>query len=253
VEEIANAPIRLASTVMLVRDAQSLEVLMVKRNYEIDTFSGAMVFPGGKLEPQDSDGQWREISLGWDAVPREERAPRIAALREVFEECGVIAAAELPSLSVEQIQSARARMEAGELHFADFLRALDVRPDLTRLKLFARWLTPPVVPKRFDTFFYLIELSGDQKVAHDGREAIQNEWVTPRGALELAQSGQRTIVFPTRMNLQLLSQTTTVREAVAAAGLRKPKRISPRVETRGDRRFLQLLAEDGYGAIEEAL
>jgi 8-oxo-dGTP pyrophosphatase MutT (NUDIX family) len=252
-QEGLDAPIRTAATTMLVRDGHSLEVLMVKRNYQIDFFSGAMVFPGGKVEPADADEQWRAIAKGWDATPEEERSPRIAALREAFEECGVIAAAEPAPLSDEEIQNARARIEAGELSFAEFLQSHDIRPDLTRLTLFARWLTPPVIPKRFDTYFYLIEMSDAQRVVHDGRETIENEWVTPQAALESAQSGGRTLLFPTRMNLRLLSNTHTVREAVSAAQLRTPKIISPRIETRGDRRFLQLLAEDGYGVVEEAL
>jgi len=252
-EDSRQAPIRTAATVMLVRDGRSLEVLMVKRNYQIDFFSGAMVFPGGKVEPGDADDIWRTLATGWDDVPPEERAPRIAALREVFEECGVIAAADSPPLSEEEIRVARAGVESQKLSFAAFLRSQDIKPDLTRLTLFARWLTPPVVPKRFDTYFYLIEMADAQKVVHDGRETIENEWVSPQAALDAAKTGGRTVLFPTRMNLQLLAEARTVREAREAARLRTPRIVSPRVETRGEHRFLKLLAEDGYGVVEEAL
>jgi 8-oxo-dGTP pyrophosphatase MutT (NUDIX family) len=72
---------------MLIRETQGLQVLKVQRNHQIDFFSGAMVFPGGKVEPQDADPGWSRAAVGWNSAPEEERAPRIAALRETFEEC----------------------------------------------------------------------------------------------------------------------------------------------------------------------
>jgi 8-oxo-dGTP pyrophosphatase MutT (NUDIX family) len=248
-----DAPIRIASTVMLVRQADELEVLMVKRNQQIDFFSGAMVFPGGKVEPGDLDPAWEAHIRGIDQVAEEERGPRIAASRETFEETGVLACAQAcPSPAIAE--DARARLEAGELSFLDFVRENGIVLDLTRLTLFARWLTPPVVPKRFDTFFYLIEMPAGQVVRHDGRETIENEWVTAREALRRGEAGERMILFPTRQNLRLLSQTSTIAEAVRAAGGRARRQVTPQIELRADgQRYLRLLPEDGYGEVFEKL
>lgn len=249
-----DAPIRIASTVMLVRPAQELEVLMVKRNQQIDFFSGAMVFPGGKVEPDDLDGAWASHALGLDRVSEEERGPRIAALRETFEETGVLACVETNCPSTAAVEDARARMEAGELSFLNFVRGQGIVLDLARITLFARWLTPPVVPKRFDTFFYLIEMPAGQSARHDGREAVENEWVTAREALRRGEAGERTILFPTRQNLRLLSQTSSIAEAVRAAEGRAHRQVTPRIEVHDDgRRYLRLLPEDGYGEVFEPL
>jgi len=248
---MTQAPIRIASTAMLIRETQGLQVLMVQRNHHIDFFSGAMVFPGGKVEPQDADPGWSRAAVGWNSAPEEERAPRIAALRETFEECGVLSAAGLVQIGTDEAQDARASIEAGRLSFLDFVRSKGIEPDLTRLTLFARWLTPPIVPKRFDTFFYLIEMPEGQVVLHDGHETIENEWVAPAAALRLAETGQRTILFPTRMNLRLLSETPTLKEAVQRSGLRKPRQVSPSVEVRDGKRYIRLSRDDGYGDVEE--
>jgi 8-oxo-dGTP pyrophosphatase MutT (NUDIX family) len=248
-----EVPVRVASTTMLVRQAPNLQVMMVKRNHQIDFFSGAMVFPGGKVEPGDLDPAWARLAAGWADVPEEERGPRIAALRETFEECGVITATSGERLPAFDVRSARAAMEAGKLSFLDLIGSNGIRIDLTRLGLFARWLTPPIVPKRFDTFFYLIEMPEGQEVAHDGRETVENEWIEPAAALRLAEAGRRTIVFPTRMNLRLLAQSATVHQAIEAARGRTSRQVSPRVEHRGARRYLMLSPEDGYGDVEVLL
>jgi hypothetical protein len=109
------------------------------------------------------------------------------------------------------------------------------------------------VPKRFDTFFYLIEMPEGQEVANDGRETVENEWIEPAAALRLAEAGRRTIVFPTRMNLRLLAQSQSVRQAIEAAIIRKSRQVSPRVVQRGTQRYLMLSLEDGYGDVEELL
>lgn len=248
-----DAPIRIASTVMLVRQADDLEVLMVKRNQQIDFFSGAMVFPGGKVEAGDLEPAWSSHALGLDQTAEEERGPRIAALRETFEETGILACVGGQCPSVADAQDARMRMEAGDLTFLDFVCGCGMVLDLSRLTLFARWLTPPIIPKRFDTFFYLVETPAGQEARHDGREAVENEWVTAHEALRRAEAGERTILFPTRQNLRLLSQTSSVADAVGAARGRARRQVLPQVGERDGERFIWLSIEDGYGEVEERL
>lgn len=248
-----NTPIRIASTTMLVRETCEMEVLMVKRNDEIDFFSGAMLFPGGKVEPQDYNERWADHAKGWHDIAEEERAPRIAALRETFEECGVLAAAGTLKLDPAETLETRAAVESGDLPFLDYVRSRQITVDLTELTLFSRWLTPPVVPKRFDTFFYLVTMPAGQTIAHDGRETIENEWVSPAEALQRATAGERRILFPTKMNLRHLAESTNITEAVAKAEARPRRQVVPTIDTRHGRKIVRLSQEDGYGYAEDEL
>lgn len=252
-EDFTKAPIRTAATTMLVRQGPSPEILMLKRNAGIDLFSGAMLFPGGKVEPQDLDPRWADTVDGWAAVDASERGPRIAALREAFEECGVIVAAGNQEIDSGALAEERAAVDHGQLTFLDFVSAHSLRLDLSRLTLFSRWLTPPVVSRRFDTYFYLIAMPANQEVAHDGREAIEHEWVAPSEALRRARSGERTIFFPTRMNLQLLAEARDVGEAVARAVARPARQVLPGITVRDGTRMIVLSDDDGYGEVEEPL
>lgn len=248
-----SPPIRIASTLMLLREAPKLEVLMVRRNADIDHVSGAMVFPGGKVEPADADPGWAGQVNGWEEVAQDERALRIAALREAFEECGMIPTVENYAADPQVTAPLRAAMDRGEARFLDYLRDNGLRPDLRGLTLFSRWLTPPIVPKRFDTWFYVTAAPRGQVAATDGREAVAAEWLCPRQALDLAATGGRMIVFPTRMNLSLLGRTDSIGATVAAAALRPARIVQPEIETRGAARWLRLTEADGYGVVEEPL
>lgn len=248
-----NALIRTASTMMLVREAPGVEVLMVKRNYAIDHFSGAMLFPGGKVEASDADPAWAAQVQGWDEIPDSERAPRIGAIRETFEECGILPAVQGYRVGPENTQALRGAMDRGETSFLAYLQQHGLRPDLRALSLFARWRTPPVVPKRFDTYFYLVPAPAEQMAQADGRETILTEWIAADTALDMAARGERTIVFPTRMNLSLLARAGSIADAVAAASMRPARVVEPVVELHGDKRFLRLQVEDGYGPALEPL
>ena len=89
---MTDVPILPAATILLLRDQPTFEVLMVKRHHQIDFASGALVFPGGKSHAGDHDAAWAEHVLGWDAYDAEQRGLRIAAIREVFEEAGILLA-----------------------------------------------------------------------------------------------------------------------------------------------------------------
>ncbi|MTE01663.1 NUDIX hydrolase [Paracoccus sp. YIM 132242] len=245
--------IRPASTLILARDRGGLEVLMVKRHHQIDFVAGAMVFPGGKVHDGDSDPAWADLVPDWASIPVLERGPRIAAIRECFEECGLIVGDPGRVEPGPRTIAARLAIDRRELDFIDYVRAMEIRIDPARLTLFARWLTPPVVPKRFDTFFYLVSAPQDQDALADGREAVETEWIAPQAALALAARGSRHIVLPTRMNLKHLAEAGTIDRARAAAEARPPRTVIPRIVTRGQNRFLQLDEEDGYGIVEEPL
>ena len=181
-----SAEIKPAATILLLRDDPAFEVLMVKRHHQIDFASGALVFPGGKSHAGDHDPAWEAHSMGWDAYDADQRALRIAAIREVFEEAGILLARRRDGqpMSGEACPMAvRQAVDAGTTRFIDVVSGLDAYLDLDALTVFARWITPPLTPKRFDTWFYAVNAPIEQLAACDGRETVDAEWIAPSEAL----------------------------------------------------------------------
>ena len=247
------APAVPSATILLVRDAaDGLEVFMVVRHHEIDTASGASVFPGGKLAAGDGDPILRAHCDGADGLDDIGLALAIAAIRESFEECGVLLARRegesglLGAGSVAALQDARTPFETGALAMADFVREQRLRLACDALVPFARWITPVIVPKRFDTHFYLTAAPADQAALHDGGETVDSIWIRPDAALREANAGERPIVFPTRLNLMLLAQAVSVEAAIVAARARKVVAVQPEIEDRGTGKAVCIPAEAGY-------
>ena len=251
-----TAEIKPAATILLLRDTPSFEVLMVKRHHQIDFASGALVFPGGKTHAGDDDPSWGDHVVGWDRFDGVQRGLRIAAIREVFEEAGILLARRHDGSSIGGEacpMDVRAAVDRGETHFLDVVRDLDCRLDLDALTVFARWITPTMMPKRFDTWFYAVDAPADQLAACDGRETVDAEWIAPSEVLRLAAAGERKVIFPTRMNLQLLAEATSAGDAVARAAARTLVTVTPQMQQRDSGRVLVLPSDAGYGVIEEPL
>jgi 8-oxo-dGTP pyrophosphatase MutT (NUDIX family) len=252
--ETAAVPVRPASTLLLLREQEKLEVLMVVRHHQVDFNSGAMVFPGGKIEESDASPDWAADTVGWDETAQEERAPRIAAIREAFEESGILLARHVDGrefLGDKSVTTARADVDEGKRSFHDLVRAHGLKLDLSDLTPFSRWVTPTFMPKRFDTFFYLAVAPAEQLAISDGHETVEAEWVSPAGVLQQAREGKRTVVFPTRLNLGQLAESATVDEAVRAARSRPVVITQPVMEKREDGNYLVLTADSGYGHVAE--
>ena len=250
------ADIKPAATILLLRDAPGFEVLMVKRHHQIDFASGALVFPGGKSHAGDHDPAWGEHVLGWDDYDAEQRGLRIAAIREVFEEAGILLARRrngAPIGGEACPMEVRKAVDAGTTAFLDVVRELEAQLDLSMLTTFARWITPVVVPKRFDTWFYVVKAPDDQLAACDGRETVDAEWISPSEVLRLAQTGERKVIFPTRMNLQLLAEASHAEDAVARAEARTLVTVMPEVQRRPEGAVLVLPPDAGYGPVVEPL
>ncbi len=229
---------------------------MVKRHHQIDFASGALVFPGGKTAPQDHDPAWADQALGFEACPEPERALRIAAIREAYEESAVLLARDPAGVWAEldeRAGAARDPVAKGERPFLDLVRELGVKPDLGGLTRFARWITPAMMPKRFDTWFYVAVAPERQLAEADGWETVDAEWIAPSEALRLAASGERKVIFPTRMNLQLLAESASASAAAEAARARPEVVVEPQVERREGGGVLTIPPEAGYGAVEEPL
>jgi 8-oxo-dGTP pyrophosphatase MutT (NUDIX family) len=250
------APARPASTVVILRDgADGIEVFMVVRNHQIDFASGALVFPGGKVDQADGDEAWAELAPQIPAAP--DRSFFIAAGRETFEEAGLVLARRRGSDTILDADSADRLVEAyrapllkGEMSFVDIVRREELALAGDLLVPFAHWITPEVVPKRFDTHFFLVAAPMAQVGAHDGDESTEGIWIRPQQALEDAGAGNRTLVFATRMNLEKLSRYTTVAEAVAVTRSQPVVTVIPKATTTPEGRLLHIPAEAGYGVSE---
>ena len=219
-------PPKLAATVLLVRDGpQGLQVFMVVRHHQIEFASGALVFPGGKVDPED-----REWAGGDD-----DRAARVAAIRETYEECGVLLA---PGAAPSKAP------------FHQRLREERLNLALDALIPFAHWITPPILPKRFDTRFFIVEAPAEQVAWHDGGEMVDSLWIEPARALVDGAQGRRTLLLPTRLNLELLGRSETVAQALAAARARKPVAIEPKATKTATGYRLTIPPDSGYGVTE---
>lgn len=210
---------------------------MVVRNRAVSFASGALVFPGGKVDGQDRDLINSELTEGFDTLEPFEAACRIAALREAYEEAGILLAhrADGSRISGERLaahEAERARIANCELPFADFLRAHDLKLSADRVAPVARWVTPEESPRRFDTMFYLAPAPPDQIAEHDGGESVESIWISPQQALDEGEAGKWFIIVPTQFTLEWLAQFRTVEEAMDATRNRAILPIHGSVEVR---------------------
>jgi 8-oxo-dGTP pyrophosphatase MutT (NUDIX family) len=254
-----NAPVTPvpAATVCLLRDAPAgMEVFMVVRHHQIDFASGALVFPGGKADPQDYDPALAARCDGADEVMH---GLQVATIREAFEECGVFLAR--PAGAQDLIDGARLReLEAYRQQLVDgeiTISALAEREDLTlacdHLTRFAHWVTPSMMPKRFDTHFYLCSAPADHLAVHDGHESVDSVWITPDAAVADAASGKHTIIFPTLRVIHKLNEFDTAAQAIAASATASIVRVEPWTEQRDDGTYLCIPPEAGYDVSEQKM
>ncbi|MDP3853790.1 NUDIX domain-containing protein [Phenylobacterium sp.] len=248
--------IKPAATILLLRDDPTFEVLMVKRHHQIDFASGALVFPGGKSHAGDHDPAWEGHVLGWDDFDADQRGLRIAAIREVFEEAGILLGERLDGSPIGGEacpMEVRRAVDVGTTAFLDVVKDLGVRLDLNALTIFARWITPPLTPKRFDTWFYAVNAPADQVAACDGHETVDAEWIEPQEVLRLAAAGERKVIFPTRMNVQLLAEADSAADCIARANGRTLVTVEPQIRDSADGKVLVLPPDAGYGVVAEPL
>jgi 8-oxo-dGTP pyrophosphatase MutT (NUDIX family) len=251
------AAARPASTVLLLRDAAGnaeIEVFMMVRHYQIEFQSGALVFPGGSVDPGD-----REVIAnpalyanadGHDAATLNFR---IAGIRETFEESGILLARPrggkdlIAASRAAEIEAAhRTALCEGTASFAQVLADNELVLALDLMVPYAHWITPEGLPKRFDTWFFLAAAPPDQLGMHDGKESTDSIWLSPREALAGGVSGRFTLPFPTTRNLIKLGKQSTVKAALDESRGRPVVTVMPVVTKNGDKRTLRIPAEAGY-------
>ena len=245
---------RPAATILLLRDGpDGLEVFMVVRHHAIDFASGALVFPGGRVE--DSDHAFA-AAIGAEDIAA--TAFRLAAIRETFEECGVLLARPRGSdalIGADELRLVedehRAKLNAGAIGFDAILSAHALHPATDQLVHYAHWITPAHQPKRYDTQFFLAEAPAEHIAVHDGHESVDSIWITPQAALDGTGAGRFKLVFATQMNLIKLARHATVAEAMANARASTVVTVQPRAtKLDATRRKLLIPIEAGYGGSE---
>lgn len=245
-----------AATVLIVRDAPGLEVLMVRRSAGMAFGASAWVFPGGKVSAADADAGWEALTNG--TYVGNERSLRVAAAREVFEESGLVLAETADGLSAsaalcDELQQLRETVEKDPGVFLAMIREAGLKLMLDRLVHHAHWITPAFEPRRFDTHFFLVAAPADQVARHDGREAVDHVWLDPLEVLERRERGEARLMFPTRLNLAQLARSKSAAEAEAASRERKVVTVEPQVIDRDGRKYLKIPAEADYGLEEEPI
>lgn len=247
-----------ASTVLLCRDAgDDFEVFMVVRHHQIDFASGALVFPGGKVEESDADPRLAERCTG-ETEP--EFLPfEIAAIREAFEECGVFLARDAETgemISGERLSTFdhyRDALNADTTTLLEILEKENLLLACGDIHRFAHWITPEFMPKRFDTHFFVAQAPPDHLAVHDGSESVDSVWVSPKKILDEAEAGKWTVIFPTRCNLQMMAAAKSVQELMDTARAREIVSVLPVVEQRDADSFLCIPPEAGYPVSEEKI
>jgi 8-oxo-dGTP pyrophosphatase MutT (NUDIX family) len=247
-----------AATVALVRDAPGgLEVLLLQRSMSLKFMPGAYVFPGGALDPGDSAPELHALCVGQEdaaaslalGIERGGLAYWVAAIREAFEEAGILLACEASGAMVRLNGPAAVRYEAHrgtlDVRHGDFgaiVRAEGLRLAADRLLYFGHWITPVANPRRYDTRFFLAVAPPDQEASCDRTETVSHVWLRPRDALD--QREPLGLRFPTIKTLERLAMSGTVAKAVAEVSAGPAvQALLPRI-TRDGRTLLP--GEPGY-------
>jgi 8-oxo-dGTP pyrophosphatase MutT (NUDIX family) len=252
-EAVAPRP---ASTILLLRDgaAGEIEVFMMVRHYEIDFNSGALVFPGGSVDASDKEIIGRpELYSGGEGLDAADLSFRIAAVRETFEESGILLARPQGSIvlvdarrAAEIEASHRAALCEGKIKFPAVLADNNLSLALDQLVPYAHWITPEGMPKRFDTWFFLASAPPAQLGAHDGKESTDSIWVSPREALEGGESGRFKLPFPTTRNLIRLGKQSNVKAALDDMKDKPIVAVTPVMTKLNGGRQLRIPKEAGY-------
>lgn len=216
-----------AATVVLLRpesDGGPPRILLTQRPASMAFAADLHVFPGGRIDPGDTDPRAVERSvlapdaaaerMGRVVAPDVAIAAHLAAIRELYEEAGALLADESGRASGRRLPgpAERTRLLSGESTIADIGEAFDLRFRTDRLVPIGRWTTPPVLPRRFDTHFFAAELPPGSEPSFVGGEVVAHRWLTARAALEAMADGTIAMWIPTSATLQRLEHAAGIEE-----------------------------------------
>lgn len=249
----------LAATVLLLREGENgFEVFMVKRPPDAGFAANALVFPGGQLD--DADAVLDEIGSRVTRPPKisdKDLALRICAIRETFEEAGVLLARPRrrkkliePKRAAQIAKKYRKKLHNGEITLAELVVKEDLELACDELVPFAHWITPQGRPRRFDTWFYLARAPEGQVAGHDSVELVDSMWGAPAKTLADTDGGKWTLVFATRMNLMRLAESRTLDAVIERAENADIIAVEPTVERVEGGNIFRIPANAGYPLTE---
>jgi 8-oxo-dGTP pyrophosphatase MutT (NUDIX family) len=223
-------------------------VFLVRRHDNVAFMGGAHVFPGGRVDDADhlpDPARWCDGVTGAVARMRgrtgeQAIAFHVAAIRELFEEAGVLLARDAHGFVAGstrddgRLRACRGELLQHRLTMRDLAEREQVRLALDALALFGHWVTPDIETRRFDTCFFFAVAPEVQEAAHDEHETTQGTWMFPQDALERCLQGEIALPPPTWTTLRAMSQLADVDDAWAWASTNPVPRVQPRVVPRGD-------------------
>jgi 8-oxo-dGTP pyrophosphatase MutT (NUDIX family) len=270
----SDVSIRDAATVMLVRDGADgrLEVFMLRRNLNSDFVGGAYVFPGGAVDPADYHADLEPICEGRTDVdastalglqpPEGGLAYWVAAVRECFEEAGVLLAYDADGAIVDfrdpevakRFDAHRSAVDNGERRLVEICEEEGLRLAVDSMHYFSHWITPVGPPRRYDTRFFVAAAPVGQVALHDDRETIANCWIAPTEALRRCKAGEFEMILPTIRNLEAIARSETAADVLAAASaLETIPAVLPRVVDDGGGMRILLPGDPGYDDADQGL
>ncbi|MEY2569622.1 MAG: hypothetical protein QOE35_4151 [Actinomycetota bacterium] len=256
--------LRDAATVMLVRDgADGLEVFMLRRNLNSDFVGGAYVFPGGAVDEADRHADLERVSTGRSddqasnvlGIEQGGLAFWVAAIRESFEEAGVLLATDPGGTVVsfadpevaERFNLHRKAVDSGERRLIEVCETEHLLLAVDQIHYFSHWITPEGAPRRYDTRFFVCAAPPKQVPLHDDRETIANVWIRPEDALARHRAGDFDLIFPTIKSLETIGRFASAGELLdAAAAIEDVPTILPRISDDGHGVRILLPGDEGY-------
>jgi len=234
------AEARPAATAVLLRDGSAgPEVLLLRRHRSSGFVPGAYVFPGGRVDAADAAPAALARVVGREPDAEPDASYITAAVREVFEETGVLLARDVagrpaPDARAPEVARWRAALLEDRATLADVLAALGLRIAAEDIVYCAHWITPVAEPRRYDTRFFLAPLPAGAEASVDEREMTDALWLRPADALERFRAGRLPMVFPTVHTLESLTPFASVAEALNAFRRCVVTPILPRLVRRPD-------------------
>lgn len=261
----APVPARDAATVVLVRDAPGgIEVLLLERHAASPMSPGAFAFPGGRVEATDAAPDGERLCRGLTAAAAAATLPDvwppqralgfwIAALREAFEEAGLLLAYDrggspfVPAARArERLAAQRARWRKDPGAFTAMLAAEGLTLATDRMAYWAHWITPEERPRRYDTRFFVAAAFADAAPEPDGVEVVGWRWIAPAAALAEQRAGRLVLPVPTQRVLASLAPHGSVAAVLAAAPAREIRPIRPRIVRAEGKERILLPGDPGY-------
>ncbi|HEY2386908.1 MAG TPA: NUDIX hydrolase [Candidatus Binatia bacterium] len=258
-----------SATVVLLRDAgDAAEVLLVQRHAESRAFGGAHVFPGGIVDADDRAPALRDASpaLSGDTAAKclgealdgpSALAFWVAAIRELFEETGILLArvgasplAFTDAALRDRFHEHRAALLATRLTFAEIIAREGLTLATDALRYWSRWITPVTAPRRYDARFFVAHMPLGQVPLHDERETVATAWLTPRAALAESRDGRIVLAPPTLRTLEDVGRCGTTAAVFAAATGRRVTPILPKTVQVADAMTVLYPGDEDYDAAE---